>query len=199
MIGQCLRRESKGDKARAQQAKGNFVEGLRYVWSRPELRATLIMLFLIGTFGLNFQIFIATMAVGVFHTDAKGFGLLSSFMALGTISGALFAASRAAPRFDTLLIGAAVFGHHLAFDDRRPGLGIRLLVEGADLGRVALLPDLHLPADKLAFSIETLGNRGHARHLRDTKTVASVALLSRKLNGPTGPLGQGLGKPLISL
>jgi hypothetical protein len=45
------------------------------------------MLFLIGTFGLNFPIFISTMAVNVFHTDARGFGLLSSIMAFGTISG----------------------------------------------------------------------------------------------------------------
>jgi hypothetical protein len=35
------------------------------------------MLFLIGTFGLNFPIFISTMAVRVFHTDASGYGLLS--------------------------------------------------------------------------------------------------------------------------
>ena len=58
-----------------------MLQGFHYVWSRPDLRATLIMLFLIGTFGLNFPIFISTMAVGVFHTDARGFGLLSSMMA----------------------------------------------------------------------------------------------------------------------
>lgn len=97
-------------KARARQAKGSFVQGLRYVWSRADLRAMLIMLFLIGTFGLNFPIFISTMAVGIFHTDAKGFGLLSSFMAAGTISGSLLAASRQYPGFSTLLSGATVFG-----------------------------------------------------------------------------------------
>lgn len=41
-----------------------------------------VMLFLIGTFGLNFPIFTSTMAVKVFHSDAKGFGLLSSIMAM---------------------------------------------------------------------------------------------------------------------
>ena len=70
----------------------------------------MIMLFLIGTFGLNFPIFISTMAVSVFHTDARGFGLLSSTMAVGTISGALLAAGRAQPRFVSLLLGAAAFG-----------------------------------------------------------------------------------------
>ena len=97
-------------KARARRAKGSFTEGIRYVWSRPDLRAILIMLFLIGTFGLNFPIFISTMAVGVFHTDARGFGLLSSIMAVGTIAGALLAAIRDKPRFVSLLLGAALFG-----------------------------------------------------------------------------------------
>ena len=105
-----MRSEDLYPKARARQAKGSFIQGLRYVWNRPDLRAILVMLFLIGTFGLNFPIFISTMAVGVFQTDAKGFGLLSSFMAVGTIGGSLLAASRHNPGFSTLLSGAAVFG-----------------------------------------------------------------------------------------
>ena len=95
--------------ARASRSAGGFMAGLRYVWSRPDLRGILIMLFLIGTFGLNFPIFISTMAVNVFHTDARGFGLLSSIMAIGTIAGALLAGARR-PRFGSLLIGAGVFG-----------------------------------------------------------------------------------------
>ena len=78
--------------------------------SRPDLRSILVMLFLIGTFGLNFPIFISTMAVSVFHADARGFGLLSSMMAIGTISGALLAAGRDKPELGTLLLGSGVFG-----------------------------------------------------------------------------------------
>jgi MFS family permease len=96
--------------ARAQRSKGSFTEGFRYVWSRPDLRAILAMLFLIGTFGLNFPIFISTMAVRIFHTDAGGYGLLSSILAVGTIGGAVLAAGRDKPRFESLLIGAAIFG-----------------------------------------------------------------------------------------
>jgi MFS family permease len=50
------------------------------------------------------------MAVRVFHSDASGYGLLSSIMAVGTISGALLGAGRDKPRFKYLLIGAAFFG-----------------------------------------------------------------------------------------
>jgi MFS family permease len=95
---------------RAPRAPGAFVEGLRYVWARPDLRSILVMLFLIGTFGLNFPIFISTMAVSVFHTDARGFGLLSSIMAIGTMSGALLSAGRDKPKFGSLLLGSGVFG-----------------------------------------------------------------------------------------
>ena len=95
---------------RASRAPGGFMEGFRYVWSRPDLRAIMGLLFLIGTFGLNFPIFISTMAVKVFHSDARGFGLLTSIMAVGTISGALLAAGRDKPKFSSLFIGATVFG-----------------------------------------------------------------------------------------
>jgi MFS family permease len=94
---------------RAGRAPGGFVAGFRYVWNRPDLRAMLLMLFLIGTFGLNFPIFISTMAVKVFHAGAGKYGLLSSMMAIGTVTGALLAAGRERPRIEFLLFGAAVF------------------------------------------------------------------------------------------
>jgi MFS family permease len=95
---------------RARRMKGSFFEGFRYVWKRPDLKAILVMLFLIGTFGLNFPIFISTMAASVFHTDAQGFGVLSSMMAMGAVGGALINASRSRPQFGSLLVGAAIFG-----------------------------------------------------------------------------------------
>jgi MFS family permease len=95
---------------RAVRTRGSFVEGFRYVWKRPDLKAILLMLFLIGTFGLNFQIFISTMSVTVFHAGASQYGFLTSIMAIGTIAGALLAARRERPRFALLLVGAAIFG-----------------------------------------------------------------------------------------
>jgi MFS family permease len=67
------------------------------------------MLFLVGTFGMNFAIWTSAMAVKVFHTDAHGYGVLSSIMAIGTVSGALLAAGRDRPYFIHLLGGCAVF------------------------------------------------------------------------------------------
>jgi predicted MFS family arabinose efflux permease len=68
------------------------------------------MLFLVGTFGLNFSIFISTMAVSVFHAGAGQYGLLTSMMAAGSVTGALLAAARARPSIPLLLTAAAMFG-----------------------------------------------------------------------------------------
>jgi MFS family permease len=95
---------------RAAWTRGSLVEGFRYVWKRPDLRAVLFMLFSIGTFGLNFPIFISTMAVTVFHAGAGRYGLLTSILAIGTIAGSLLAARRSQPHMTHLLGGAALFG-----------------------------------------------------------------------------------------
>lgn len=118
---------------RAGQARGNLMEGFHYVRSRPDLKAILWMLFLLGTFGLNFPIFISTMSVKVFQGGANQYGLLTSVMAVGTLSGALLAASREKLRFGLLLVGAATFGIGFAFAAITPNVwlfGAALVVIG---------------------------------------------------------------------
>lgn len=100
--------------ARAAKGHGGFVEGLSYVWRRPDLKAAFFMLFLVGTFGLNFPIFVSTMSVGVFHYGAGRYGLLTSIMAIGTITGALLSARQEKPRAAVIVAGAALFGLGLA-------------------------------------------------------------------------------------
>lgn len=94
----------------SRRTRGSFLEGLRYVAGRPDLIAILVMLFLIGTFALNFPIFISTMAVGIFHADARGFGALSSVMAFGAMAGVLWSARRGRPTLATLVWSAALLG-----------------------------------------------------------------------------------------
>ncbi len=109
-----LRRDDIKPFQKTTRAKGSFVAGFRYVWNRPDLLTVVIMLCLVGTFAQNFPIFIATMAVKVFQSGASEYGLLTSMMALGSVTGALLAARRETPRM-VLLIGAcALFGIGLA-------------------------------------------------------------------------------------
>jgi MFS family permease len=119
--------------ARAPRTRGSLVEGFRYVWKRPDLKAILLMLFLIGTFGMNFQIFISTMSVAVFHAGAGQYGLLTSIMAIGTIAGALLAAGREKPRIVLLSASAAIFGFGCALAAIMPNawlFGVALVIIG---------------------------------------------------------------------
>ena len=105
-----LRVEELHREDRVPRRRGSLVEGFRYVWSRPDLKTVMLMLFLVGTFGINFPIFISTMSVTVFHAAAGQYGLLTSIMAIGSVAGALLAARRERPRMAPLLVGAVVFG-----------------------------------------------------------------------------------------
>jgi MFS family permease len=117
----------------AERTRAGLVEGFRYVFRRPDLRTLLMMLFLIGTFGLNFPIFISTMAVTVFHAGAGRYGFLTSTMAIGSVTGALLAARRAQPYFTLLITSAAMFGFGLMLASVIPSywlFGLVLIVIG---------------------------------------------------------------------
>lgn len=100
---------------------------------RPDLMAILLMLFLIGTFGLNFPIFLSTMSVTAFHAGAGQYGVLSSVMACGSVAGALLAAGRGQPTLALLLGAAALFGLACALAAVMPNywlFGMMLVVIG---------------------------------------------------------------------
>jgi MFS family permease len=92
------------------RARGQLREALGYVRARPELWLTLVLVFFVATFGMNFQVTTALMSRGVFHTGASEFGLASSVFALGALGGALIAARRARPSMRLLLTTAFAFG-----------------------------------------------------------------------------------------
>ncbi len=128
-----LRIDELHQKARAVRKPGSLVDGFRYVWNRPDLVAVLTMLFVIGTFGINFPIFIATMSVTVFHAGAGEYGLLTAMMAIGSVIGALLAARRARPSVALLVAAAAAFGLSFVVAAFMPNyrlFGIALIVVG---------------------------------------------------------------------
>lgn len=95
---------------RAAAGKGRIREGLRYVQSRPDIQVVLVAIFIVGTFGLNFPLFIAAMVGTQFGMDAGAFGLLNSVMAIGSVTGALLAARRGRPRLRLIFAAAGGFG-----------------------------------------------------------------------------------------
>lgn len=105
-----MRRRDLTPAPSAPRGRGQVREGLRYVRSRPDLRLVLVVVFFVGTFGLNFQMTIALMATEVFGKGAGEFGLLGSVMAVGSLTGSLLAASRGRPRLRLLVAAAVAFG-----------------------------------------------------------------------------------------
>lgn len=91
--------------------KGQLLDGLHYVRERHDLLLPMALVFMVATFGLNFQVTIALMAKGVFHTGAESYGLLSTMIAVGSLSGALVSSKRKGrPRIRLLLGSAFAFG-----------------------------------------------------------------------------------------
>ena len=105
-----IRRSSLVPAPRLARAPGQFRDGLRYVRSRQDIRVVLAMVFIVGTFGFNFPIFISTMTTIEFGQGSTVFGLLSSAIAVGAVAGALLAARRERVRFAVVAIAAALFG-----------------------------------------------------------------------------------------
>jgi MFS family permease len=90
---------------------GQLRAGLRYVRSRPDLVLPMVLIFVVGTFGLNFQLTLALMAREVFGRGAAAYGLLSTSIAVGSLVGALLSTRRTTrPRQRMLLLSALTFG-----------------------------------------------------------------------------------------
>ena len=71
------------------KSDGNIREGLAYAKARPDIYVVMLMVFFLATFGLNFQIFNALMATKEFEKGAASFGLMGTFIAIGSLTGAL--------------------------------------------------------------------------------------------------------------
>lgn len=92
-----------------QTGKGRVREGLRYVRGRPDLMLIMAIAFVMGTFGMNFQMTNALMATEVFGRGAAEYGVLGSIMAIGSLTAALLAARRGRPRLRHLVVAMAGF------------------------------------------------------------------------------------------
>ena len=118
---------------RAVRKPGSLAAGFRYLRGRPDLLTVLAMLFVFATFGINFPVFVSAMAVKAFHAGSGAFGLLSSTLAIGSVTGALFAARREKPRAALLLAASASFGVALVIAGLMPNyvlFGLALILVG---------------------------------------------------------------------
>jgi MFS family permease len=109
--------------------RGQLRAGLHYVRQRQDLLLTMVLVFVVGTFGLNFQITTALLAKQVFHRSATGYGLLSTALAVGACVGAVLATRRRTrPSLLFLLLAAMAFGLLEILAGSMPGFGATALM-----------------------------------------------------------------------
>jgi MFS family permease len=96
--------------APAARGRGQIRAGVRHAWSTPELRSTILLVAVVGTFGFNFVVVLPLLARYTFHGGAGLYATLSSVMAVGSVAGALATAGRARPTRPLLLGTAVAFG-----------------------------------------------------------------------------------------
>ena len=94
------------------RAKGQVREGLRYVWSTPDLRDPLLVMAVIGIFAFNFTTTLPLLATVTFHGGAGTYSALSVGMGAGAIVGGLAVAHRSRP--STALLGGIGLAFGLA-------------------------------------------------------------------------------------
>jgi MFS family permease len=76
------------------KARGQLREGLRYVWSEPQLRLPLLLVAAVGTMAFNFSVILPLFATRDLDGSETTFTTMLSIMSLGSVVGALTIARR---------------------------------------------------------------------------------------------------------
>lgn len=92
------------------RAPGQIRAGLRYVATHAELRATLVLAFVLGALGRNYQVTMALMCADELDGGAGAYGALSVAFAVGAVGGALVAARIRHLGTGVLLLAATASG-----------------------------------------------------------------------------------------
>jgi MFS family permease len=95
---------------RLARGKGQVREGLRYAWGHRQVRATLLLVAVVGLFGQNFRVVLPITATEVLGGNAATYGYLTAALGLGAVMGALGAASRQTVTGRGLLLWTVAFG-----------------------------------------------------------------------------------------
>ncbi len=119
---------------------GQIRAGLRYVWRTPELRSTLLLTLIVGTFAINSPVVLPLLAKITFGGNAEVYSWMTIAMGAGALVGALVVANRAQARGDVLLFTGFGFGVAICVAALAPSLPVfvgMLVLVGA--GQISFL------------------------------------------------------------
>ena len=115
----------------APRAKGQLLEGFRYVRSEVNLAVPLLMMAIVGCLAYEFQVTLPVMATRTFDSGSKAYGFMTAAMGVGAVLGGLYSAARGTTGLRSLTRSAAVFAVVIAVAALAPNLGIELLALAA--------------------------------------------------------------------
>lgn len=94
----------------AARAPRQVREGLAYLWTHRELRASIVLIAIVGVFGQNFRVVLPLLAQNTYHGGAQSYGYLTAALGLGAVTGALGSAARSRSSLRGLLLACLAFG-----------------------------------------------------------------------------------------
>jgi MFS family permease len=112
----------------ADPAPGALRTTARYVADRPHVARTILLVGMVGTFGLNFPIVLTAMATETFGGGAGTYAVFNVMLAIGSVTGALLAAIRGHTRLRLIVLAGAAFGVSQVAAAVAPRLGVFLIL-----------------------------------------------------------------------
>jgi MFS family permease len=112
----------------AAAASGQIRAGLKYVWSEPKLKTTLIMMFIVGTFAYEFPVVFPLFATVTLHGNAGTYSAMMVASAVGAVIGGLYTASHTAKGEMQLIWAAILFGLSILIAAVMPSFGLGIVV-----------------------------------------------------------------------
>jgi len=113
---------------RAERAKGQLREGLRYVRHTPELAVPLVMMGLAGMLTYEFAVTLPVLDHRVLHGGSTGYGFMTAAMGIGAVAGGLLTAALGRTGLRPLVLAATAFGTLVLSAAFAPTMALELVV-----------------------------------------------------------------------
>jgi MFS family permease len=109
------------------RARGQLLEGFRYVRRTPEIGIPLMMMALVGCLAYEFQVVLPVLAKQTFGGGAQVYGFMTGAMGVGAIVGGLYVAAKGRTGLPAMVNSSAVFGVVIAAAALAPTLWLELI------------------------------------------------------------------------
>lgn len=116
---------------------GQIRQALQYARSKPTIFWPMILLMFVAVFGMSLPVILTGVADEVYDSGSTGYGLYSSLVAIGALTGALLSTRMRTLRLRTIIIAALVYGTLQALAGLAPVYGLFLpLLVGIGIARL---------------------------------------------------------------